>query len=147
MSNWRIAISLTFPGQAHMVQGYLESEGIDTMLEDELTTQVNIMYSNAIGGVKVLVRDEDYENSQLILQKGGYLNPEEEPKIEIVYYDKTTNKKLCPFCRSENIGKRKEPDVITMIVSLILGMIVPIFRRSDNCFDCGKVWKYLRQKD
>jgi len=145
MSNWRVAISLTFPNQAHMVQGYLESEGIDTMLKDELTTQVNNFYSNALGGVKVLVRDEDYENTQLILQKGGYLNPEKESKIEIVYSDSTTNKKLCPFCRSENIANKKSPDVMMLIVSLILGVIFPIFKRTDMCFDCGKEWKYKKR--
>jgi len=147
MSNWREAISLTFPTQAHMVQGYLESEGIDTMLKDELTTQVNNMYSNAVGGVKVMVRDEDYENAQLILQKGGYVNPEKVSKIEIVYCNRAANKKQCPFCHSENIGKKKTPDMIMLIVSLILGTILPIFRRTDMCFDCGKEWIYKRQNN
>jgi len=145
MSNWREAISLTFPTQAHMVQGYLESDGIDTMLKDELTSQVNNMYSNAVGGVKVMVREEDYDNAQLILQKGGYINPEKTSKIEIVYRTKSTNKKQCPFCHSENIGKKKNPDVIMVIVSLILGVIFPIFRRTDMCFDCGKEWIYKRK--
>jgi len=144
MSNWKEAISLTFPTQAHMVQGYLESEGIKTILKDELTTQVNNMYSNAVGGVKVMVRDEDYENAQLILQNGGYLNPEITPKIEIVYRTSTTDNKQCPFCHSENIGKKKMPDVIMLIASILLGLIIPIFRRTDMCFDCGKEWIYKR---
>lgn len=147
MSNWIEAISLTFPTQAHMVQGYLESEGIETMLKDELTAQVNTMSSYALGGVKVMVREEDYENAQQILQKGGYLIPEKESKIEIVYDANTINKKQCPFCHSENIGKKKSPDVITLIISLILGMLFPIFKRTDMCFDCGKEWRYKRQKN
>jgi len=145
MSNWREAISLTFPTQAHMVQGYLESEGIKTMLKDELTTQVNNMYSNAVGGVKVMVRDEDYENAQLILQKGGYLYPEKTPKIEIVYRNSMTDKKQCPFCHSENIGKKKTHDVIMLIVSMIFGLIFPMFRRTYMCFDCGKEWIFKRK--
>lgn len=147
MSNWKEAISLTFPTQAHLVQGYLESEGIDTMLKDEFTTQVNNMYSNAVGGVKVMVREEDYENAQQILQQGGYLTPEKVSKIEIVYCNNRTNKKQCPFCNSENIGKKKTPDVIMLIISLILGVIFPLFRRTDMCFDCGKEWIYKRQKN
>ena len=147
MSNWIEAISLTFPTQAHMVQGYLESEGIETMLKDELTAQVNTMSSYALGGVKVMVREEDYENAQQILQKGGYLIPEKESKIEIVYYANTINKKQCPFCHSDNIGKKKSPDVITLIISFVLGMLVPIFKRTDTCFDCGKEWIYKRQKN
>jgi Putative prokaryotic signal transducing protein len=147
MSNWREAISLTYPAQAHMVQGYLESEGIETMLKDELTTQVYSMNSNAIGGVKVMVRDEDYESAQQILEKGGYINPEKASKIETVYCSGTTNKKQCPFCHSENIGKKKIPDVIMLIIYLILGVIFPIFRRTDMCFNCGKEWVYKRQKN
>ncbi len=145
MSNWKEAISLTFPSQAHMVQGYLESEGIETMLKDELTTQVYTT-SYAFGGVKVMVREEDFENAQQILQKGGYLIPEKVSKIEIVYGSNTINKKQCPFCHSENIGKKKSPDVIMLIVSLVLGMFVPIFRRTNMCFDCGKEWIYKRRK-
>jgi len=147
MSNWREAISLTYPAQAHMVQGYLESEGIETMLKDELTTQVYSMNSFAIGGVKVMVRDEDYESAQKILEKGGYINPEKASKIETVYCNGTTNKKQCPFCHSENIGKKKIPDVIMLIIYLILGVIFPIFRRTDMCFNCGKEWIYKRQKN
>ena len=145
MSNWREAISVTLPSEAHMIQGYLDSEGIVTILKDELITQVNNLYSNAVGGVKVMVRDEDYENAQQILINGGYINPEKPQKIEIVYITSTTDKKQCPFCHSENIGKKKSPDVITLIISLILNVIFPIFRRTNMCFDCGKEWIFRRK--
>ncbi|HET9571008.1 MAG TPA: DUF2007 domain-containing protein [Bacteroidales bacterium] len=144
MNNWREAISLTFPSEAHMVQGYLESEGVVTILKDEMTTQVNNMYSNAVGGVKVMVREEDFENAQQILKNGGYINPEKPQKIETVILTTTTDKKLCPFCHSENIGKKKTPDVITLIISLILNVIFPIFKRTNMCFDCGKEWVFKR---
>jgi hypothetical protein len=145
MSDWREAISLTFPSEAHMIQGFLESEGIVTILKDEMTTQVNNMYSNAVGGVKVMVREEDFENAQQILIKGGYINPEKPQKIETVYITSTTDKKQCPFCHSENIGKKKSPDVITLILSLMLMLIFPMFRRTNLCFDCGKEWVFRRK--
>ena len=145
MSNWKEAISVTFPSEAHMIQGYLESEGIVTILKDEMTTQVNNLYSNAVGGVKVMVREEDSENALLILKKGGYINPEKAQKMEVVYITPSTDKKQCPFCHSDNIGKKKSPDVITLIISLLLNVIFPIFRRTDMCFDCGKEWIYKRK--
>lgn len=145
MDNWSIAISLMFPTQAHLVQGYLESEGIETILKDEMTAQVNNFYSNAIGGVKILVRDEDLERSLQLLEQGGYITSEKTVKIETVKYDKTTNKSLCPFCHSENIGKSKSPDSIMLIASMILGVIVPILRRTNICFDCRKEWKYVKR--
>lgn len=125
-----------------MIQGYLESEGVETMLKDELTTQVHNFYSNAVGGVKVMVREDDYEKAQQILRNGGYIEFEKQIKIELVPLSASTDKKRCPFCQSENIGKQKKPNVMMLVVSLILGMIIPIFKRTDRCFDCGKEWKY-----
>lgn len=112
------------------------------MLKDELTTQVNNFYSNALGGVKVMVKEDDLERAQVALQQAGYLNPEEPEKIVMLSKNAETNRKLCPFCHSDNIGKRKEPDVFMLVVSLLVGMIVPILKRSEMCFDCGKEWKY-----
>lgn len=43
-------------------------------LKDELTAQVNNFYSNAIGGVKLQVREEDVHKSRQILQELGYLD-------------------------------------------------------------------------
>lgn len=142
MDNWTIAISLMFPTEAHMVQGYLESEGIETIMKDEMTIQVNNFYSNAIGGVKILVRDVDLERTLQLLEKGGYLKTEKLTKIEKVKLEKDTNKSQCPFCHSENIGKSKSPGYIMLISSLILGAIIPILRRTNICFDCGKEWKF-----
>lgn len=142
MENWTIAISLMFPTQAHLVQGYLESEGIETIMKDEMTTQVNNLYSNAIGGVKILVRDEDLEKALQLLEQGGYITTEKIAKVETVKLDEATNKNQCPFCHSENIGKSKSPDLIMLIASLIFSAIVPILRRTNICFDCRKEWKY-----
>jgi hypothetical protein len=144
MDNWSIAISLMFPTQAHLVQGYLESEGIETIMKDEMTAQVNNMYSNAIGGVKIFVRDADLEKALRLLEQGGYITTEKTVKIETVKCDNYTNKSQCPFCRSENIGKSKSPDIIMLIASLIFGVIVPILRRTNICFDCRKEWRYVK---
>jgi uncharacterized protein YjbK len=148
MENWRTILTFTYPQDAYLAKGFLESEGIETIIRDELTAQVNNFYSNAIGGVKIQVKESDYENGLLILQKGGYINSEDsqnETKIEIVHLDKTTNKKRCPFCQSDNIGRKKEPNILTVIVYFILGIILPIFKKSYKCFDCDKAWKYIKK--
>lgn len=143
MDNWVTVLTFTYPHEAHMAQGFLESEGVETMLKDELTTQVNNFYSNAIGGVKIQTKEKDYDNAIEILQRGGYIvESGNNTKIEIVQKDHTANKKQCPFCQSENIGKNKNADIITIIVYFILGVLFPIFRISYRCFDCGKEWKY-----
>lgn len=143
MDNWVTVLTFSYPHEAHMAQAFLESEGVETMLKDELTTQVINFYSNAIGGVKLQTKEKDAENAIEILKKGGYIvESESKSKIEVIHADQTTNKKQCPFCQSENIGKNKNADLITIIVYFILGVFFPIFRISYRCFDCGKEWKF-----
>ena len=42
MNYWEILISFTYPHEAHMAKGFLESEGIKTLIQEEMTTQVKI---------------------------------------------------------------------------------------------------------
>ena len=45
MTNWLTIKTFTFPTEAHVVKGYLESNGMDVFLKDEMTVQVNNFYS------------------------------------------------------------------------------------------------------
>lgn len=153
MNNWIIVITSTFPHEAHLIEGYLNSFGIETSLKDEMTVQVNIAYSNAIGGIKVLVRTSDYDQSIELLKKGGYitdptLQGDAERKVYLIEY--TAKNKNCPFCNSENIAIKKKPNtfsfVLSAFVSLFLfAVIAPIFGSVYKCFDCDKEWKYKRK--
>jgi len=151
MDNWITVLTMTLPQDTYMVQGYLGSEGIESQLKDELTAQVYNFYSNAIGGVKIQVKESDYEKARLLLQKGGYLKTDDdkadtEDSIEVVTSDETTNTKICPFCQSTNIGKKKEPNLLSVFVYFILGVLFPIFRKTYKCFDCGKEWKFKKSR-
>ena len=54
---------LETPEEAHLLRNYLEAEGIAAFLYDEYTVQVAWYLSNAIGGVRVVVREEDSSNA------------------------------------------------------------------------------------
>ncbi|GAF04709.1 putative signal transducing protein [Saccharicrinis fermentans] len=148
MKDWQILTSFVYPHEANMVKTYLDSEGIETIVKDEMTVQVNNFYSNAIGGVKLLVRTLDYEKGIETLEKGGYIGDAHKTKnrVETLFYEVKSDKKKCPYCRSENIGKRRNPDYLVLVVYLLLGAIFPIFRNSYKCFDCSKEWKFKRKK-
>ncbi len=77
MSDWKRIMVFTFPQEAYTAKAYLESEGIEVFLQDEMTTQVFNFYSNAIGGVKMLVPDEQVNKAINLLIEGGYLTPTE----------------------------------------------------------------------
>lgn len=142
--------TFVYPLEAHMVKTYLESEGIDTEIRDEMTINVNPFYSNAIGGVKLLVKKEDYCRGIETLKKGGYVK---EPgivvkNIEILYIEKGFNEKNCPFCKSENISIKKVPSIWTILVIFVffINAVFPVFfKKSIQCYDCGREWRYKKK--
>lgn len=141
MDNWKILHTFTYPQDAHLVKSYLESEGIDVVLQDELTTQVNNFISNAIGGVKLWVRDEDIAKGIEILEKGGYITVgDTEPPIEWVANRK--DKTHCPFCHSDNMAKNSQPNLLSVVLYFIMGVLFPLFRTSYKCYDCDKQWRF-----
>lgn len=143
MDGWSIILTFTNPQDAYMARAYLDSEGIETMIQDELTAQSSL-YSNAIGGVKLWVRNEDYKRGEEVLKTGGYILMPKESKEEESWewVKKTADNKHCPFCHSENIARKKDLDFIAVVLYFVLGVFFPIFRPIWQCFNCGKAWKY-----
>jgi hypothetical protein len=74
MDNWTVIISFTYSYEAHLVKSKLESEGIEVFIRDELNAQVCEAGSNAIGGVKLCVRESDTVRAIYLLKKGGFIN-------------------------------------------------------------------------
>jgi hypothetical protein len=64
--------AFSYPHEAAIIQGRLESEGIETFLKDELTVQTYHFYSNAVGGIKLQVWENDVEQAIAILKDAGY---------------------------------------------------------------------------
>lgn len=146
MVGWSIIQTFTLPQDAYMAKAYLESAGIATMLQDEMTAQVYNFGSNAIGGVKLLVQDSNWKESERLLLEGGYLQSTDwEQREDWVWVKKTADRTHCPFCHSDNIAKDKILNIAAVILYFVFGALFPIFRFSYRCYDCGKAWKYRRQ--
>lgn len=144
--SWVTLISFTYPHEAHIAISYLKSEGLDTIIKDELTTQVDNFYSNAIGGVKILVRESDYQRGIDLLKESDYITDEsKDAAVEAIEIDSERNKKICPYCSSENIGKNKQTNIIAVLLYFIIQALLPIFKTSYTCFDCDKKWRYIKK--
>ncbi len=145
MTTWNTILTFTYPHEAHMAKAYLESNGIEVFIQDEMMAQVHNFYSNAIGGVKLQVRETDVEAGLKFLESGGYIDTDtinQESQMQVIKLDKSTDKTICPFCKSNNIAKKRDPNILVVIVYFLLGAIFPIFKAGYQCFDCGKEWKY-----
>jgi hypothetical protein len=55
--------TFTVPEEAHLFRTFLESRGIEGFVFDENFVQLFWHYSNAIGGVRLAVDDEDAEDA------------------------------------------------------------------------------------
>lgn len=133
--------TFTYPHEAYIIRGRLESEGIYTFLKDEMTVQVHNFYSNAVGGVKLQVPYEDVDRALSIID-GDTKEFEKTVSLSIEELDKATA--CCPFCNSENVGSKKKANWLTLIPYLIVGFIFPIYKKTHVCFDCGKEWRVKR---
>lgn len=143
MNDWMVIWSSVYPQDIYMAQGYLEANGVSTMLQDELTAQTSY-YSNAVGGVKLLVPKKDGRRAAELLLEGGYVSEEDCDPGEEVELVEGGERGRCPFCGSRNVGRERDEDEWMDLPERLLGMVFPMFRRPWKCFDCGKVWKFKK---
>jgi len=147
MDDFKKLITFIYPHEAHLAKSYLEANGVKTYVKDELTVQVNNFYSNAIGGVKLMIKDSDYETGLQLLKDGGYIkteNEENRPVIQNLQVSKSTDLTKCPFCNSDNICKKKKISMFIVPMYFILGIFFPFYKSSWKCFDCDKEWRYKK---
>ncbi|MBY0487850.1 MAG: DUF2007 domain-containing protein [Flavobacteriaceae bacterium] len=87
-----------YSSEAIIYKGKLESEGIEVYIRDNNIVDSNPLYSNAVGGIKLFVKNEDVAKAQIILS-------------EVSQYSLDDNNQLikCPKCNAEQV------DMVTSI--------------------------------
>ncbi|HYK43749.1 MAG TPA: DUF2007 domain-containing protein [Parafilimonas sp.] len=110
---------------ANLTLGRLEEAGIRCWLKDENTATINPILTNAIGGIKIMVAEEDIENA-----------------VEILHELKEIKRKsiACPHCGSHNIeyitSNRKTTNVLISFLTWIFGSYAIGVHQVWHCFDC-----------
>ena len=146
MENWVNIISFTYPHEAHMAKGFLEASDIEVIIKDELTVQVNNLYSNALGGVKLMVQTEKAEEALSLLEEAGYIiKNAEEQKTPIESFS-AEYKTLCPYCKSTNITKKKMAGYTFALSILLLGFPIPFLKTTYNCYDCQRECRIKKEQ-
>lgn len=64
--------SYTSAPEALVAKSVLESAGIECFLRDENMIRMDWFWSNALGGVKLCVREEDAEAAAALLEQGSH---------------------------------------------------------------------------
>jgi DNA-directed RNA polymerase subunit M/transcription elongation factor TFIIS len=116
--------------QADLARSKLESEGIECVLADDYTVSVNWLYSNAIGGVKLRVRESDAREALALLGQ-------ESPDVA----DSEPDAIHCPQCGSTDVEFEKYRRRFAFASWLLLGFPIPFLKRAWKCKKCGHQWK------
>ena len=74
--------------EAQVIQSHLQGSGIEAFLPDEMTVQNDWLLTNALGGVRVQVWEDDAERAAEVLREASAGNEQETAKI-------------CPHCGAE----------------------------------------------
>jgi hypothetical protein len=123
----KVISTYTKPEEANLAASFLRGNGVFCSVRDENTVNQDWLYSNAIGGVKLEVADEDFEKAKEILnlpaEKGIILQ--------------------CPHCGSEKT-KMREMNPLSAIFMIVFYAFIPIKALTVDCYDCKNTFKYKR---
>ncbi len=123
-NNYTVLAVFEYSTEAHLMISKLDSENIRSMLMDEKTIDSDPLISQAIGGVKLLVHDDDFENAVTIYND-----------MRAYQKDKNGDDIHCTGCNSVRVltapPQRKN----------IFYMLFPFFEKTKNiCNDCKTVF-------
>lgn len=118
--------------EVQLVRHALEAEGIDAFVENAGVVGVNWLYANAVGGVQLLVAEEDVRQAEAIIQA---------MRTGTQVITQTTAKQAphCPQCRSADVRSVRWTALGVLGGLLLLG-IPFLFRGRSRCQDCGHTW-------
>jgi hypothetical protein len=121
------------PYEAYLAKGLLESEGIHASVIDE-NTSGTILYSPAIGGVKIQVSEADYERARKILGYG---------QQKACTIPKKETRTVCPECGSFSVSTNhfSFKTVMAFLVSFFMQIPVLSRRTQKVCKECGRRWQ------
>jgi hypothetical protein len=115
------------PEEAHLFRLRLASGGVEAFILDEHMVQMDWLISNAIGGVRVQIAEEDIEASRQILQDAP-----DDPDAAITV--------TCPFCESITTRKKELTRRLSFLSLVVIGCPLPVAKNHYICQTCGHSW-------
>lgn len=122
------------PEDAHMLRMRLEAGGVPAYVQDENMVQTDWLYSNAIGGVRVQIAEDDLDRAKEILQ---------DPGIET----ELPSMPACPGCNSTNTAPDELPRRLSFLSLLVAGFPFLFSKTRWRCAACNRVWNERNKPD
>ena len=120
---------------AGLAQSILESAGIRCFLDNQFMVGINWLYSNALGGVKLQVMEQDAGRAIELLkvQSEPSISDEETEEDQLPTF-------ACPECGGSEIRTINYTRKFAAL-SLLFSLPLPFFARRHVCKECGHKWK------
>lgn len=103
--------------------GRLQSEGIECYLKDEATVTMDPILTNAIGGIKIVVKKEKEALVLAILQG---------------YDEEYLNAATCPQCGAHEFSYIAKPGVANFLTAVATTLFGSYALATDYVYQCGK---------
>lgn len=101
----------------------LQGAGVNCYLKDENTVTIDPILSNAIGGIKIVVKEEDAAEAKKILQQF------DEEYLQSV---------KCPQCGAAQITLVSKPGASNFITAIFTWLFSSYAIAPENVYQCGK---------
>ncbi len=117
--------------EAYLLRSYLESNGIPSYIFDEHTVGMNLFYAQAIGGIRVMVNQNDLEKAKELLD--SFLHATLRENDEVI---------TCLACGSENMYyhlktiRNHKLGILNMAMAFLF-TVFPFYGTRHRCKDCG----------
>ena len=118
-----------YSSEAIIFKGKLESEGISVFIRDNNTIDTYPLYSNAVGGVKLFVKNDDFIKANDILSQ-----------VSEYSLDEMNQLVNCPKCTSKQIKMTTSIKDIKTLLAFVFSMlfvVLPFYSkhkyRCNNC--------------
>jgi hypothetical protein len=122
-----------FP-EALVARAKLEADGIECFLADENMIRLDWFRSDALGRLRLQLRQENAEAAMEILAQeipAGFSAEE---------IGEEYNQPRCPNCGSLDVSFQ-EYNKLTLLIFWFLALPIPIYKNCWQCEDCQEEWK------
>ncbi|MCG6467327.1 DUF2007 domain-containing protein [Vibrio parahaemolyticus] len=126
-----VVARFSFPHEAHIAKASLESAGIESYIADEHTVNTQWLYSNAIGGVRLMVAEADADDATQILNS----NFSESVEHGVIA---DNSQDVCPNCGSKDLSAHTKGKRPAFLVFILLGFPLFFYKHGYKCNQCGE---------
>lgn len=124
---WAVVATYSYPYEAQIARARLIAEEIPARIENEHTINMYWLYSNAMGGVRLMVIAEYAAMAREIIAQDFSEDVEQQFKIKA---------DCCPQCGSDQVAAYTQGKKPAFLVFLLLGYPLFFYKHGMRCEQC-----------